>query len=423
MRASAESLTRHGAFAVVILSRIALAAAAWQVRGVDAFLVDDSGSYIELARSLASGLGFTGAGGTAELFRTPLYPALLVPGILTGRLYLWAIAINLAAMLAIVELTFHIGTRLLPERRSAAICALVVAIEPTMLLWSVRVMPETLFALSLLAFAAALLARRPILAAVAISAAAYVKPAAYPLLVISLAIAAWKIATAPRRQMRQGLAYCAIVVALVAPWHVRNATQAGFSGFSTLFGRALYLSVEGSLEAREENRPFAAVREERIAGSGDGAMQPQRLSRAIQRPFRYAAIHVEGMIRILFEPGTVEYLRLFGAYPAHGGALTNMVHRGLVRGSLDFAERFPAAFWSSAAGLVILMPLVVLPFGAAVRRRGHEVLLLLAIVAYVVIVSGGPHGNSRFRAPIVPMLVVASAVALQRRQTDRSEVD
>jgi hypothetical protein len=412
---------RVAAFVLAAASRIVLAVSAWRIRGVDAFLASDSASFIGLAGSLAAGRGFADGAGVVETFRTPLYPLLLAPGVAAGQTIVWALALNLIASLAIVELTFRIGTRVLPDRRIAALCAVIVAIEPTMLLWSVKVMPEAIFALSLLSFAAAFISGRPLVAVLAITAAAYVKPAAYPLLLMSIPLIAWRAAADGRRA--RGLAYGALVVALVAPWHARNAVQTGFAGFSTLADRALYISVGGSIEARETRRPFTAVRQERIAAAaGPAEMRRDGLARVTRQPFRYAAIHVEGMLRTLVEPGAVEYLRMFDAYPESGGALTNLVHRGIVTGLRDFAGRFPLAFWSTAVTTLALLPLAALPLVALMRRPSAGVALLLAIAAYAVIISGGPPGSSRFRAPVVPMLVLTSAFALSRTPPAPPEV-
>ena len=405
---------RIGAAGLAAAVRVALAAAAWWVRGFDAFLADDSGAYVQLAQSLARGHGFVDASGLPELFRTPLYPAMLVPGVWAGHVHVWALAINLLAAILIVELTFRMARRVVQDEWLAAICALVVAVEPTLLLWSVKVMPETLFACFVLAFAAALLAGRGALAALAITAAAYTKPAAYPLVLISAAV----VLLGCRRSfaLRKGLAYLVIVIALLAPWHIRNSSQARFAGFSTLFDRALYISVSGSIESREGRRPFAEVRREKLAAAPDPAsMRQEGMSRLAAHPLEYAVIHVQGMLRTLLEPGAVEYLRLFDAYPRSGGALGHLVQRGLVRGAYDFAKAFPLAFWMSVVAALVLLPLVVLPLAAIARGPGARGIALLAIAAYFVIISGGPPGSSRFRVPIVPILIVMSAFAVRRR--------
>jgi 4-amino-4-deoxy-L-arabinose transferase-like glycosyltransferase len=405
---------RLGAAGLAVAVRVALAGAAWCVRGFDAFLIDDSGYYVRLAQSLAGGQGFVDASGLPELFRTPLYPVLLVPGVWAGHVHLWALAINILAALAIVELTFRVARRVVRDEWLAAICAVVVAVEPTMLLWSVKVMPETLFALCVLAFAAALLAGRGALAALAIVAAAYTKPAAYPLVLISVVIVF--LGHTRRGALRKGLAYVVMVMALLVPWHVRNARRAGFAGFSTLFDRALYISVAGSIESRRTHRTFAEVRREKLAAVPDPAsMRQEGISRLTAHPLDYAAIHGQGMLRTLLEPGAIEYLRLFDAYPRSGGALANVVQRGLVRGAFDFAKAFPLAFWMSVMAALILLPLVGLPFLAVVRGPGVRGVGLLAIAAYFVIIAGGPPGSSRFRVPIVPILVVMSAFAIGRR--------
>ena len=388
--------------------RIAVAAAAWHVRGVDAFLTPDSREYLQLASSLSSGHGFTNALGQPEIFRAPLYPVLL----LVAPPIVRTIALQLLLTVAIVELTFRLARRLLDDERLAAICALIVAVEPTMLLWSVKVMPETLFALCVLAFAYAVIAGRAGWAAAALCAAVYAKPAAYPLVVLAALLL---LVRAPRR----ALVFAAVSIALLAPWHVRNAMRAGYAGFSTLFDRTMYVSVGGALEARAEHRSFAAVRLDRLAQAPPpSSMRSRGWRQLMASPAAYARIHAEGMARTLFDPGAIEYLRMFGAYPETGGALAHAVDRGMAGGTVDFARRNPLAFWASIVLAVVLLPLIVLPLVAALRRPGAAFFVLAAISVYFVVISGGPPGNSRFRATIVPFLAVMSAKLLQCRSSD-----
>jgi hypothetical protein len=56
-----------------------------------------------------------------------------------------------------------------------------------------------------------------------------------------------------------------------------------------------------------------------------------------------------GMFRTLFDPGAVEYFRLFGAYPENGGLLGRAVDRGLLYASWELARTRPAIWWSTVA--------------------------------------------------------------------------
>lgn len=108
-------------------------------RGNEAFLVPDSRGYLALARSLTHG-AFRNWSGDVEVFRTPGYPLLLTPGIWMGAPIAFAIAVNLLLTIAIV-LAMHAIARRWFDEKTAGLCAIVVAIEPTLLTWSLKVMP------------------------------------------------------------------------------------------------------------------------------------------------------------------------------------------------------------------------------------------------------------------------------------------
>ena len=421
---AAVRISLRAAVAADVLMRLLLIGfAAWQ-RGTIAFLVGDSVGYRILARYLAFDGAFLDRWGSGkpELFRTPGYPLLLVPGMWAGQSVAFAIALNVLASVAIVIVTYRIARRLLDERL-AGVCALVVALEPTMLTWSLKVMPETLFTLCLLLFTAAALqaleTRQPkwfAAAAIALVAAAYLRPIAYPL-VFAIALAAFFAVGA-----RRGLIFVVTAAALLAPWHLRNAMQTGYAGFSTVTERSLYFSAGGAVRAEHENRPFADVRTElleqgRLRSSAADAEHHDAMARGglaliATNPLAWGKAHVRGMLRTLFDPGAAAYLRLFGAYSAGARPAGSTV------GVQAIARAYPLVFWSSVMLAIVLLPLVLLPIVGAFRvpPEGRTAFLLLALVTgYLVFASGGPPGNYRFRAPVVPFLVLMSGYAIRPR--------
>lgn len=402
-----------------LLIRAILMGAAWRLRGNVAFLVPDSFSYLTLAKKLAAGRGFIDSWGHPEMFRTPAYPLLLSAGDVMRNPVSFALVVQSLMMAGIIALTFSIAHRLLRDERLAGVCALVVALEPTTMTWSMRVMPETALTLCLVAFAyfalQALETPHPkwvIAAAIAICAAAYVKPIAYPLVFI--------IVIASFIRPRIALIFLLTCIALLAPWIVRNH-RAGYSGFSTLAARAVYLSAGGSVIAQREHRPYEEVREQLqqradVRGPTADPRSYEREGMAVvaSDPVGYAKTHIKGVLRTMFDPGATEYLRMFGIYFEGGRA---KLASGGVRGA---ARTYPLAFWSSIALAVILAPLVILPLVGAMRVRairapGVAFLLLAIVAAYLLFAGGGVPGYSRFRAPAVPFLVVMSAVAFVPR--------
>ena len=417
-----------------LLIRAVLIAVVWAQRGPAAFLVPDSYSYLRLADRLAFGHGFIDRWGLPEMFRTPGYPLLLSAGSAIGHPVLFALVLQSLMTAGIITLTYAIARRLTHDERLAGICALVVALEPTLLTWSMRVMPETALTLCLVAFVYAALrvidegrnsplsppqrgegqgegrlSRKTwiITAAVMLCAAAYMKPIAYPLVFI--------VCIASFIRPRVALLFVLACAVLLVPWIARNH-RAGYTGFSTLMARAVYVSAGGSVLANREHRPYEDVRKELIrrADVRGPTAKPQRFARegvalVASDPIGYAKTHLKGVLRTLFDPGATEYLRMFDLYREGGGAMIAS------RGIGTAARAYPLPFWSSIALGLILAPLVILPFIGAYRWPTLGFLLIALVAGYLVFAGGGVPGYSRFRAPAVPFLVVMSAVAFVRR--------
>ncbi|HEX7831476.1 MAG TPA: hypothetical protein VF787_17605 [Thermoanaerobaculia bacterium] len=385
-----------------LVLRIVLIVLALVRRGKEAFLVPDSRGYLALARNLSGG-AFRNWFGDVEVFRTPGYPFLLTPGVWIGARMAFAIAVNLLLTIAIVLATHAIARRYFDEK-TAGLCALVVAIEPTLLTWSLKVMPETAFTLAIL-LAVFFAREKPFVAAIFIVAAAYLRPIAYPLVFVLCLLAFFAIG------WRKALVATAICIALLAPWHLRNYALTGFAGFSSVMDRAMYLSAGGSIAAERAGVSYAEMRkrmleEDRVRAAASSERQSRirkkGLALILSNPIGYAKTHVAGMARTLFDPGAAEYLRILNLYD---------------RGARDMPlrelpSRYPLVFSASLVLAIALLPLVILPIVALAKSWRDPRFLLLAVIAgYLVFAGGGIPGNARFRAPVVPLLVLMSGFA------------
>lgn len=348
------------AMAAGVLARLLVLAGAWVRRGRAAFLVPDSWTYLAPADSFVRGAGFLDLHGLPELFRTPAYPLLLAGGAAFEHPLRFALAAQVAMSAGIVALTFLLARRVLHDERLAVICAFAVALEPTLMAWSLKIMPETFLTLSLVAFAYAAVRaidepqpRWIVTAAAALCLAAYVKPIAYPLAIFFCLVLLMRWRTAA--------IFIPACVLLLAPWHVRNA-RFGHAGFSTLFARAAYISAGGSIVAARERRPFEDVRRDlvaRVDARAPASYGREGVALIASHPMAYAKTHVKGMLRTMFDPGAAEYLRFFDLYREGGQAK-------LASGGLTATARaYPLAFWSSIALAAVLAPLVLLPLVAA----------------------------------------------------------
>ncbi|MGA8809231.1 MAG: hypothetical protein WB973_15245 [Thermoanaerobaculia bacterium] len=403
------------AILLTIAIRISLILLLGNLGPPDAFRASDSVTYTAGAQSLASRGAFLDAHGKPETFRTPGYPFVLAPLMALHASDALIMAMNILFAVLLVIVTWRIARQLFDDDRLAGICALAVAIEPTMMIWSLKVMPETLFTLCLLLFACAAICEKPIAAGVALCAAIYVKPIAWPLVLIVPIVAVWF-------QPKRALILFVTCVALLAPWHIRNYVMTGYPGFSSLIDRSIYITAGGSVAARQEGVPFAEMRRQLIARDGARATDPQRyaqmrregVSRIASDPIGWTTTHVFGMFRTLFEPGVTEYARTFGLYTTNGG-LAAMVDGGFA----TFARAHPILIAVSIVWAIVLLPLVLLPIIAATRVPPHSRLafgLFALITIWLIAAGGGVPGYHRFRVPAVPFLVLMSAFAYTGRR-------
>lgn len=410
--------------AVGIGVRVALIVAAYARQGAAAFLASDSFLYLDLAGSIASRAAFERLSGVPEIFRVPGYPLVLAAGVRFGHPVAFALLLQLALCVISILLVASI-VQALSGPVAARRAAFAVALEPTLLLWSIKVMPEMLMTTCVLVSAAAAVwyllkpeTTWPVLAAVGLAAAAYAKPIAYPvaLAACGCAVVSALIARETQAHRRHAVIFVTVVALLLGTWHVRNGWRTGYWGFSTIGELALHISVAGSIEAHDESRSYYDVRRARIADAermGYGAMRRDGIAAIAGSPVLYARIHAAGVLRTLFDPGTVEYFRLLGAYVPAGGLLGRAVDQGLP-GAVEYLVRErPWLALTSAAMVLLTWPFVLLSIAAGFflpderRRRAY---ILFALVAWLLLLlGGGAPGYSRFRTPAVPLLIVTIA--------------
>lgn len=402
----------------------------------------DTDGYTGLASSLVQTGRFT-LGGLPEIIRTPGYPMLLVLGTLLGSVETVAVALQVALSCATVYLVYLIGLRLFGSGRTATIGALLYAIEPLSLLFTSKLLTETLFTALTTLFLYFLLRyldgrSLPALAAAALTLAgtAFVRPIIYYFPILAALLLLWAAGRRGRRQIPAGIASAGLFLLLsvgpLALWQARNAAETGYSGFAAISDINWYFYQGASVAAAKQHVPYYTV--QAAWGYSDPAvydrahpeqhgwsdaqiydyMGSEGRRIVLQNLPTYAPIHVIGMLKTLLNPGGVEYLKLFDAYPAAGGDFGVAVNAGLGE-SLGYLWRENRLLLILDLGFGALLVVYLLAALTALIARANwnlRVASLFALGLYLLVMSGGPQSLSRFRHPIMPLICVLAGYGI-----------
>lgn len=148
-----------------------------------------------------------------------------------------------------------------------------------------------------------------------------------------------------------------------------------------------------------------------------GQMWARAAERVAASPITGMRAYARGLLPAVVDPGAFRPFMLLNVPPAEWPAwwsVVGLATSGQVQPALSHLE---AVGWRRAAvplvlavGLAGLWGLAARGFlmssGAPWRWVG------LGVVAYLLLLSGGPSGNARFRTPAVPVLAVLAGVAV-----------
>jgi Dolichyl-phosphate-mannose-protein mannosyltransferase len=432
---------------VAALLRLGLMIAAFARTGSSVMTQGDTASYLGPGRNLILHGVFANAG-MPEIDRTPGYPWFAeITGMVCGNVLLTAVAQILVALISLL-LVRKIADLVFPNRNAGSTAAWLYAFEPLSIVYSVRLMPETLFVLLLLLVIERLLAfqRSGRLAALAaagalLAAATFVRPVSYYLV---FALAAGISITAPKQR---GLWWKAPAVLLIsvlpwlAAWQMRNFAETGYSGFSSIVEKNLYFfqSAEVSAELQhislgeeqkqlgypEDKYYFAAHPEQRAWSQSQrlSFMRTQAMQTLSSHPGLYLRTHFAGVGVVAFTPCATEFLQLIGAYPA-GDA---MPHRIVNEGVAASVERVILSHPGVAITMALLEGFLLFLYLSAIRGcLGADsvrpaLLALCGIALYFLLISGGAQAVGRYRLPVMPELCIFAAGGLTRGQRKTAE--
>lgn len=344
----------------------------------------DTQTYLQAGQELLSGRPMT------STLVMPLYP------LFVARVGWDATPVAQALLAgATVALVYALARRLFDSVAVARWAALLMAVEPLSVFYANQHMSETLFTLLLCGALWALVAGRPTLGALLLVLGILVRPSLDLLAPLLVAAFAWcearrrgaavPSATVLRRVAVYGLLY----LLLMAPWWWHNAQK---------YGRFVRLNLGDGIVLRMEHNPVF-VRDgfwhQFDFVSGEFADDADPVSRNDKRraaawafiredPLRYAALS----------------LRRLGRYWSP---------------VIDQSEGFIGrARWPFAAVTVVIYLGVPAFVRHAPRRWWMAIAPLLLVIGYLTALHTATNAIVRYRAPLMPLVVLIAAAGWQR---------
>lgn len=383
--------------ALAVLARLAIMARGFGPTGL---VLEDPDNYLPLARSLASGEGFS-LDGRLTAYRPPLYPLLLAPlARVLGPRIAWGVAgLHLVLGALTTGLAFQTARRwgLSPGRSLAA--AAVVAVDPVLVSQSGAVMTETLAAaLNALILVSLTAPGRlgPTLGGFGFGLSALCRPSAWPVLGLS-ALASMMLPPLPLREraLRTTL-LVGLAVATAAPWAWRNKSAVGEAVWTTSHGGyTLFLANNRVYYDEVVNGPPGAV------WTGDNQWRwwdsVNRSARGLSEPEADRLFRREALRVMADRPGDFAW-----ATVARLGRFWGLAPSGAV---------YPWGFRALTAAWTLPLWMALARGLASPRTRAWPGVVAVAMILGLTLVHALYWTDMRMRAAAIPAVALVAATA------------
>ncbi|MCX6360324.1 MAG: glycosyltransferase family 39 protein [Armatimonadetes bacterium] len=425
--------------ALSLLLRLGFAAASLLAAADPAILaLPDTRSYLGATRALIGQGIFTES--YWLLFRPPLYPAFLAPGVLLGAPGVVTACLQAALGTWTVWGVWRLARLATGSDRAALASALLYAVEPLAVVYAGLMMSETLFA-ALVVLALLLYARfgaegrlvHAAWAATAMGCAALCRPIAVALplapVVVLLAAAAVRRSQAARLLIAAGISV-ALGLGLPGLWQLRNLHVHGWPVLSSGHVQNNYYYNAASVIGAETGRTMAQVQAEMVR-TDFGPEHPERrgwsqvervrfmdregMRIVRRRPDIAARLWLIGIPKVLLGRNATLFVQPFVGLPHQ--ALRRMAEMGDVPPEMAAVNDMRATRLAGAALLLVtLLYYTAAALGLRRLRPGrYPALLLAGVFVYLLALSGGAGSEGRFRHPLMPILCVVAGAAFVLR--------
>ncbi len=421
------------ALLVVIAARLGFAALAFA--RPELALQNDTDRYVPIARNILSGHAYAwNTSRPGELLNTVGYPLFLAGVYLIAGSAPGDVAAAQLLLSGALVVALFLGLRASVGDAPALFAAMILAVDPLTILWSLTILTETLFAVCL-GLAAVLLVRWSTttkwwtlaLSGFCLGMACLVKP--YALLLVLVWAAAILLRPSPGgaghlKQLRAGMLGAAMllipVLALTVPWVLRNAILWNCPTLSSVDRVTMRDYVAAKVIGEYENIPLEdaqAQLQQTYPGVCPGG-SAEYVEIIVSHPEIYARLHVAGTIPVVLGTSSDRWLEFFGSSYALPDLWRPFMDGGVAAVASVLGQQliqFPGAMFVMA-GLVLwqLLMYVAALAGLLAYRRADTMairwnIIVIGLSILVLVLTPGQGGHERFRVPVQPLLAILAA--------------
>jgi hypothetical protein len=421
---------------VMIIARLGFAALVFA--RPELALQNDTDRYVPIARGILSGQAYSwNTDRPRELLNTVGYPLFLAGVYLLAGSAPGTVAIAQLSLSGAMALALYVGLRGSVGRAAAFLAAVILALDPLSILWSMTILTETAFA-ACLGIAAVLLIRWSasrdtrilVLSGVCIGLASMVKPYALVILVVWAAGIVLFPSKGGGSRLKGGLRglrlaglFVLPTLALATPWIVRNSLLWNCPSLSSVDRVTMRDYVAAKVIAEYEHIPLeraqAQLRKDDPGECPNGTAK--YLGLILSHPQIYSRLHLAGTVPVILGTSIDRWIEFFGGDYSLPDLWRPFMDGGLAAVSsvlLQQLIRFPAAVVLMAALIMwqFLMYLLAV-LGVLAYRSTNSIpirwsMVVIAISVLILVLMPGQGGHERFRVPAQPLLAILAAYGL-----------
>ena len=396
------------------------------------FFAPDTYSYVFPAQKIWSTMSFVNESGP-EVFRTPGYSIFLsLSTMLDIPMLQYVTSVNLLIIFfsayAANKITFVVSN----NKLASHVAAFMVLLSPDILLSQHQILSELLFTAFLISSVWLFIVWHRsentiylIAAFLLLTLATFVRPTALylPFLIAGLILFYLFFSDSLHRKLTVFifvLVALGIHISAVEAWKDRNLRVAGTHEFSIAKSVILNEYIAAAIDARGSRRDWYEIQKEYRNGyealpvlDRERFVSKKLLENIQKYPYESTRIFLNGVFTNAMDAGFGEWLNFFGLRSQGSGIIYKYNNLSLPDFLVFLVDNEKLLLLSSFLGLLYMGAVWLGAFFALNRLRlSFPILLIVSVISYVLIISAGPQSLARFRVPVMPLILIFSAIGI-----------